>query len=190
MRRLAVLLAIAALLAAPAVALAKENFSATLTTDAEVPAATGSEGSGSATVTISDDESQIEYEVTFENLTGPPAASHIHFGAAGVAGPVILPLEHGDSPFSGTLTEADFTAPDEGPQTFAEALEAMRAGDTYINVHTEANPPGEIRGQLEMVPDTATAEVPAAPSTPILLLALVGLAVFLATLRRFSLRRA
>jgi len=195
MRRLAALLAIAALLSVPAMVLAAEQFTASLTTEAEVPAPTlpdGYTGSGSASATISDDETEIEYEVNYENLTGPPVASHIHWGAVGAAGPVILPLAHGDSPFSGTLTEADFVAVDGGPQTFAEALDAMRAGDTYINIHTETNGPGEIRGQLRVVPDTATAEAAPSPAAgmPVMLLALVGVAAFLFALRRFSFRRA
>jgi hypothetical protein len=195
MRRAAALLAIAALMTVPVIALAAEQLSASLTPDAEVPAPTlpdGYTGSGSASATISDDESQIEYEVSYQNLTGPPVASHIHWGAVGEAGPVILPLAHGDSPFSGTLTEADFAPAEGGPQTFAEALDAIRDGMTYVNIHTEANQPGEIRGQLQLVPDTATAEPAASPAAgmPVMLLALVGLAAFLVAARRFSLRRA
>ncbi|HUG47167.1 MAG TPA: CHRD domain-containing protein [Candidatus Limnocylindria bacterium] len=204
MRRASLFLAIAALVAAPVAVFAAEPFSAELTVEAEVPPPTvpdGYTGSGSATATISDDGTSIDYEVTYDGLTGPPIASHIHFGATGVAGPVILPLAHGDSPFSGTLTEADFTPADGGPQTFAEALDAMRDGDTYVNVHTEENGPGEIRGQLMAAddgpdatpaptpPDTHTHEVGAASdagSLPVaLLLALIGLAIVVAGLRRF-----
>jgi len=198
MRRAAVLLAIAALMAAPAAVLAAEPFVANLTPDAEVPPATvpdGYAGAGSASVVISDDESQIEVEVTFDGLTGAPSGSHIHYAAEGAAGPIIFPLDHtGGSPINQTLTEADFTAPDpgQGPQTYAEALAAIRDGMTYINVHTEANPPGEIRGQIMELPDTATGDegVVGTTATPLLLLAVVGLAVFLVTLRRFGLRRA
>jgi hypothetical protein len=195
MRRGFALLAIAMLLALPATVLAAEQFTATLTVEDEVPAPTcdgGCTGSGSASGTISDDETQIEYEVTFENLSGPPVGAHIHWGVVGEAGPVILPLAHGPSPFSGTLTEADFAPAPGGPQTFAEALDAMREGDTYINIHTEANGPGEIRGQVRVVPDTATEDAASSPAagTPVLLLALVALAAFLFAARRFSLRRA
>ncbi|HSH22068.1 MAG TPA: CHRD domain-containing protein [Candidatus Caenarcaniphilales bacterium] len=193
MRRASALLAIAALVAAPAAVFAAEPFAADLTPGAEVPPAE-SDGSGSATVTISDDETEISYEVTYEGLTGAPVAAHIHFGGPDVAGPVILPLAHGDSPFSGTLTEADFVPGEggEGPQTFAEAMTAIRDGETYVNVHTEANPAGEIRGQLEAIPDTAISEsetaAPAAQTA--LLLLLVGLAGFVLTFRRFAFRRA
>lgn len=191
MRRASVLLGIAALVAVPAVALAAELFSANLTPEAEVPPAT-SEGSGSATVTISDDETQIDYEVTYADLSGPAGAAHIHYGAADVAGGVILPLAVGASPFSGTLTEADFTPVDGGPQTFAEALAAIRDSLTYVNVHTEDNPGGEIRGQLELIPDSATepAGMVTGSAATLLLLTVVGLAVFLFAFRRFSFSRA
>jgi hypothetical protein len=155
MRRIGLFLVVAAMLAAPAAVFAAEPFSAVLSPEAEVPPVTGN-GSGSANVSISDDESEISYEVSYQDLTGPVLAGHIHFGAEDVAGGVILPLTVGDSPFSGTLTEADFTPLDGGPQTFAAALEAIRAGQTYINLHTAAHQGGEIRGQLGPLPDTAT----------------------------------
>jgi len=191
MKRVALVLAIAALAAAPAVVLAVEPFSAVLTPAAEVPPASGS-GSGTASVTISDDESEIAYEVTYQDLTGPVLAAHIHYGAEDEAGGVILPLAAGASPFSGTLTEADFTPLEGGPQTFAEALAAIRDGKTYINVHTEANQGGEIRGQLEPLPDTAVAAVDASgsDSMPILVLMLAGLVALVGFWRYFRVRPA
>lgn len=51
-----------------------------------------------------------------------------------------------------TLAKGAITAPDEGIgcgwETLADVLEAMRSGDTYVNVHTVDNPPGEVRGQI------------------------------------------
>jgi hypothetical protein len=186
MKRAAVLLAVAALTAAPLTVLAAEPFSAALTPEAEVPAVTGTDASGDASVTISDDGTEVSYEVSYEDLTGPAQAAHIHFGSASDAGPVLLPLEVGDSPFSGTITEADFAAVENGPQTFDEALDAIRDGMTYINVHTEANPGGEIRGQLEALPDTAAgvASTTSMLSLGSILFALLGGAVLTITLRR------
>jgi hypothetical protein len=194
MRRVAALLAITALLALPASAFAAESFTADLTVDAEVPpVAAPSEGSGSAEVTISTDETEVTYNVSYQDLTGEAVASHIHFGAAGVAGGIMLPLAHGPSPFGGTLTEADFTPVDGGPQTFAEALDAIRDGNAYVNIHTAANGPGEIRGQLEAaeMPPTDAAAVDSSngvPAVPAILLiaALVGMTVML---RRLALQR-
>jgi hypothetical protein len=62
----------------------------------------------------------------------------------------------------GTLTAADFTA--SGPvTTFAEAVAAIQAGTTYFNIHTAANPGGEIRGQIA---DTVAAPAPTPAPTP------------------------
>jgi hypothetical protein len=181
-------LAVAALVAAPATVFAAELFGATLTPGAEVPPVEGSEASGSASVTISDDATSIDYEVSYTGLSGAAGAAHIHYGAADVAGPVMLPLAVGESPFSGTLTEADFTPVEGGPQTWEEGLAAIRDGLTYINVHTEANPGGEIRGQLAVVPDTATATegstVVAGPAMIALIMAAVGAIVLAVSFRR------
>lgn len=194
MRRAAIFLATAALLAAPAAVFAQEPFVAQLTGDAETPPVE-TDGSGSASFTISDDESSIDFEVTFDGLSGPATMAHIHFGPPDDAGPVMIWLTEvgvtegsNTSPISGTATEAEFMAVDGGPQTFAEALQAIRDGDTYANVHTADNPGGEIRGQLRELPDTATApaSAPAVDSTALLLLALVGLSTFILAMRRFA----
>jgi hypothetical protein len=146
-------------------------------------------------VTISDDEGSVDYDVRWEGLTRPPVAAHIHYGAEGEAGGILLSLPHGDSPegpvFVGTVTEADFTAVDGGPQTFAEALVAMRDGDTYINVHTERNPSGEIRGQLRAMPDTALSGSDSTTSggwIGLVVLTVAGGAAFVVGYRRFAAR--
>lgn len=182
-RRPIALLAVGALLAAPTAVLAADVLTATLTPDQEVPEPTlpdGYAGSGTATVTISDDESEIHYEVSYDGLTGPPVAAHIHVGAPGTAGPPFLDLAIGPSPLSGTLTESDFTI-NGGPSGWEAGLDAIRDGDTYINIHTEQNLEGEIRGQLTMddgkLPPTSTAETQPNVATTLvvpLLLALVG----------------
>ncbi len=205
MRRAAALLSILALLATPLAALAQEEFAAELSGDAEVPPVT-TDGSGSATVTISDDESSISFDVTFQDLSGPATMAHIHYGAADEAGPVLIWLtEVGttdgsfESPISGTADETAFMPVDGGPQSFAEALQAIRDGNTYVNIHTEMNPGGEIRGQLMAAGDGATppptsmedagAAAGASPIAVIVLL-LAGLAVFVVAFRRFAVIRA
>jgi len=209
MRRAFALLATLALLALPATALAHEEFSADLSGDAEVPPVT-TDGTGSATVGIPD-ESSIDFEVTFQDLTGPAVMAHIHFGAADEAGPVMIWLTEvgvtdGDyaSPLSGTATEAEFAPVEGGPQTFAEALQAIRDGNTYVNVHTMANMGGEIRGQLTATDHTHDDATPPPTHThavdqqaglagvppAVLLVGLIGLAVFALGLRRFAVRRA
>ena len=196
MRRPSLLVAVVFLVAFPAVALGAGHIepmtlSATLSADVEVPAPTVPSdfaGSGSAEVTINVDDT-IDYEVSYEGLTGAVVGAHIHYAPPGEAGGVIFPLAHGASPFSGTLTEADFTPLDGGPQTFEEALNAIRAGDTYINLHTAANESGEVRGQLEALPDTATASAGNSatsfgPPLSSIILAIVGVGAFVFATRR------
>jgi CHRD domain len=107
-------------------------FAARLTGDQEVPAVTTT-GTGNASVTLAYRSSDVRYAVV-TSLT--PSASHIHDAVYGVSGPVILPF----TPL-GTEMYGTGTLP-------AGEADALRAGKLYANVHTTANPGGEIRGQL------------------------------------------
>lgn len=138
------------------VADAGQAFTSTLalTTADEVPvcgaAAEGATGSG--TVTIDAANTQIDVAVTYSGLSGPATGAHIHIGAPGVAGPIALDLGPDlTSPIARTFTADDYPdSPGAGvPADFEAFLAAVRAGQTYVNVHTEACGPGEIRGQIE-----------------------------------------
>lgn len=139
---------------APSVAAAPSGarfFTAALSGSQETPAVATS-ATGNAAFVIATNGASIDYVVSYTGLSGPPLASHIHFAAVGVPGPIILPLnvptgEGSSGTFFGTLTAADLDAT-AGIATFADALAAIRAGNTYVNIHTAAHPAGEIRGQL------------------------------------------
>jgi hypothetical protein len=96
----------------------------------------------------------ISFELDVTNIVDVTAA-HIHLGAKDANGPVIVPLFTGpQKPGSftgvlakGSITEADLAGPMAG-KTFADLAAAVLAGQTYVNVHTVANPKGEIRGQI------------------------------------------
>jgi hypothetical protein len=96
----------------------------------------------------------IAYKLEVTNITDATAA-HIHLGAAGQNGPVIVPLFTGPQKSGsftgvlaqGTITEKDLTGPMAG-KSFTDLAGAVLAGQTYANVHTVANPNGEIRGQI------------------------------------------
>lgn len=106
-------------------------------------------GQGMANVTVAPDGSSLTATVNYSGLSGPVTAAHIHSGAAGVAGPVVLPFK-GEltSPFSKTFTEADYVVGSGAPPDFKSFVESMKAGGAYVNVHTAACKPGEIRGQI------------------------------------------
>ncbi len=189
MKRTALLVLVLAAFAAPGVALAAERmeFTAVLTTEDEVPPITvESEGSGRSLAVVLEDGT-IEYDLEYRDLTGDAVAAHIHFGAVGVAGPVMLPLVEGPTPVAGTLTEADFVPVEGGPQTYEEGLQAIRDGLAYVNVHTEANPAGEIRGQLILLPPTDASTTSTGMPISIALLAVAAMALLLG-FRRFAVR--
>ena len=124
----------------------------------EVPPPTGdvsaARGVFSATVTRTDTGATVTWQLTFSGLTGPAGAAHIHTGVPGQAGPVVVPLcGPCESPASGTAN------------VDATVLSALQTGGAYVNVHTAANAPGEIRGQLA-VRALATAALNARQEVP------------------------
>jgi hypothetical protein len=138
---------------------AATDFSATLSGSEEVPAVP-SEATGTATFSISG--SQIAYTVTTTGLTNP-VVSHIHVAPDGVNGPVRLNLCGTGDPVPACGTgEGVLVSGTNGTTvgiTFDELVTAMRAGETYVNVHTDNGTPppntgpgdmasGEIRGQI------------------------------------------
>jgi hypothetical protein len=165
--RVALVVAAVALMAVPgttnAVDPTQPAYGGPLTGAQEVPAV-ATTATGQGTAVISADGSTITYLVTYSGLSGSLNAAHFHTGAAGVAGGVILPLVAGPSPMSGTLTAADFKA-SGSVTTFAQAVAAIRAGTTYFNLHTAANPGGEIRGQIGVTVAAPTPS-PTAPPAP------------------------
>ena len=113
-----------------------EQFKVTLSGDQEVPAVKTS-ASGGGTITINADMS-VSGSVTTTGLAG--TAAHIHNGAAGKNGPVIVPLtKSGDNAWSVAA----------GAKLTADQYKAYKAGDLYVNVHSAENKGGEIRGQLK-----------------------------------------
>lgn len=137
---------------------ARERFTAPLTGSAEVPPVT-TQAAGSATVTLYD-TATVRYEVTVTNINAVTAA-HIHAGTAAQAGPVMVLLYSGTTPTAaiagGVLRQGDITRATRftAPFTYDSLVTRIRAGTAYVNVHTSANPGGEIRGQLAAAAPTS-----------------------------------
>jgi hypothetical protein len=98
------------------------------------PVSTGGSGSGSFTISA---DGSVKGSVTTTGVPGTMA--HIHQGARGTNGPVIIPL---------TKSGDTYTAPAGAKLTEAQ-MQAFKAGNLYVNVHTEKNKGGEVRGQLQ-----------------------------------------
>jgi len=114
-----------------------EKFKATLDGKSEVPANT-SAGTGTADIDYDAATKKLSWNLTYAGLSGPATAAHFHGPAeasknAGVA--VAIPNAT-SSPAEGSATLTDAQAAD------------LTAGKYYINIHTQANPGGEIRGQV------------------------------------------
>lgn len=133
---------------------AQKNFvAAPLKGAGEIPAV-DSDGTGSATFQVSPDRLSMTYKLQVSNLDDV-IQSHIHVAAPGSNGPVVLFLfgpVAGGTPSDGRLSEGTATAANlVGPlagHPLSDLLAAMEAGNTYVNVHTVAHPPGEIRDQV------------------------------------------
>jgi hypothetical protein len=92
----------------------------------------------------------VDYSVNATNIQGV-TAGHIHLGAKGENGPVVVTLFKYDTPMNevsenGTITADKLEGPLAGKQ-ISDLAAAGNNGTLYVNVHTEQNPNGEIRGQ-------------------------------------------
>jgi CHRD domain-containing protein len=110
---------------------------------------------GVATITLNRATRQIQYVLDVYDFPFRATAAHIHVGPPGTgAGPVIINFVVPASSISafriaGTATVADLVVrPAQGINSLDDAFMAIAAGVTYANVHSEANPGGEIRGRL------------------------------------------
>jgi hypothetical protein len=121
-------------------------FTTTLSGAEEVDPITGAlgagdpDGSGLATLTVNPGQGEICYELSVEDIMLPAVGAHIHVGAAGENGRVVVPLNPPDA--SGVSSGCA-----EVSRELASAIIRDPEG-YYVNVHTEDFPNGAIRGQL------------------------------------------
>jgi hypothetical protein len=155
-----------ALLSAPARANDAEEFHALLTGFQEVPVISTT-GDGRFRAKVSEDETTITFTLRYQDLQGEVTQAHIHLGQADVNGGIVLflcsnlPAPPPDTPpcpgphegeVTGTLTAADvLAAPDQliTAGELREVLNALRRGQSYVNVHSTLALGGEIRDQIE-----------------------------------------
>ena len=111
------------------------NLKATMDAKSEVPP-NSSPATGTLTANYDTSSKKLSWKGSYSGLSGPATAAHFHSGEAGKNGPVAVPITPATSPFEGSATLTDAQAND------------LLAGKLYVNVHTDANKGGEIRGQV------------------------------------------
>lgn len=163
--RVLALVALTVAIALPAWAQGGGAASTRLRAFEEVPAIS-SPGDGRFTVRINGSGTGLSYQLSYSRLLGTVTQAHIHMAQRGVNGGIVIFLcsNLGNGPagtqacpaspgsVSGTITADDVVAAAAAQGIAAgelgEVLRAMRSGVTYVNVHTDLFPGGEIRGQL------------------------------------------
>ena len=117
------------------------SFNATLSGAQEVPP-TSSKGSGLATATL-DSDGTFHWDVAYGGLTGPATAAHFHGPAAPGTNAGVVVNIGGPTPGNPMQGSAHLNT---------TQIADLVAGRWYVNVHTAANPNGEIRGQVVAAP--------------------------------------
>ena len=138
-----------------------KKFTAHLIGTNEVPP-TASLGDATLKMTLSDDETQLDFTLTYTGLTGNPGAAHIHFGPTKVNGGVMVFFCGGGGKpacptatageVTGTITAADVIGPAAQlvpAGNFLPVILALRNNLAYANMHTTLAPGGEIRGPVK-----------------------------------------
>lgn len=132
------------------------NFRVPLSGDEEVPPV-ATDTTGMALLRVDREQTEIRYRLTIRDATDilAVAGAHLHCAPAGQNGPVVAFLAgqsaggyDGTVEMRATLTDANITNVACGA-TVAELVQSMLAGQVYVNVHSTANPGGEVRGQVE-----------------------------------------
>jgi len=133
---------------------AEKGFKAVLSGSEVAPAAM-TMAKGDATFTLGKDGKELTYKVMVSDIENVSAA-HIHMGKMGKNGPAVALIDikgKKTGKFSGTLAEGKISEKEllgslKG-RTVKDLVKEIEAGDTYLNVHTDKYPDGELRGQIK-----------------------------------------
>lgn len=133
---------------------AETSFKAKLTGNDEVPSVK-TKAKGEVKFKLSKDGKELSYMLDVKNIENANAA-HIHRGMKGKNGPPVANLFTGpkkENNFSGELSKGTLMANDLSGDLMGKSIDDLvkliKSGELYVNVHTDANPNGEIRGQIK-----------------------------------------
>ena len=131
-------------------------FTADLNGGNEVPGVVTGSG-GTATITVNVTAGTVAWVIDVYNLPSGVTASHIHAGSAGVSGPVVINFNptvnlSNDFRISGSANISELLPrAAQGINSAQDFVQMMLNEDAYVNVHSQVNPGGEIRGQVKLV---------------------------------------
>jgi hypothetical protein len=135
-----------------------EKFVADLSVSQVVPPIDSKATGNAEFQPTTDGSSSMTYTVNVTDINAVKAA-HIHIGAIGQNGDVVVTLFKSETPtgqLSGLLSKGNITSDKlEGPMAgkqLSDLIEVMKNKGAYVDVHTQQNPDGEIRGQIELAP--------------------------------------
>jgi hypothetical protein len=149
--------AAAVLLTAASASAQEVRMGAVLSPGQETPALL-SGAVGTADVLVDIGARELSMTVRVFNLPTPSTAGHIHVGPEGVAGPIILDFPNVPGRLNDFVLTFRLSAtalrpnPALGINNMEDAIQAIVGGNAYVNIHSTANPGGEIRGQLSIRP--------------------------------------
>ncbi|HEY7571499.1 MAG TPA: CHRD domain-containing protein [Nitrososphaeraceae archaeon] len=142
-----------------------KQFRALLTGDNEVPPV-DTQATGRIKIVPNPQQTALDYQISLSDLNEVVTGAHIHRGSVGTNGPIIANLKIGNvfagalaytlgsgsgstsTSVGGTITSADLMGPLAGKQ-ITDLIRLIEDGKAYVNVHTDRNSNGEIRGQLK-----------------------------------------
>jgi hypothetical protein len=110
-----------------------------------------------AIVTLNPDRT-VTYQIQVFNMPSGTTQGHFHVGGNGLAGPIVVdivvpPTISNDFALNGSVGPSNLRPrPEQGINTWEDFLQSLVGGQTYLNLHSQINPAGEIRGQVLRVP--------------------------------------
>lgn len=135
------------------------RFTANLSGNQETPAPGVLTGAfGNATVSIDLGTGTLRWSIDVFNMPSGTNNAHFHVGGPGLAGPTVVNVAFpaqisNDFNLSGEATAANLTPrADQGIRSWDDFIQSLLGGQMYLNIHSNVNAGGEIRGQVIRVP--------------------------------------
>ena len=128
-----------------------KSLNATLRGDQEEPEVE-TDAKGVGFFYLSKDHKRLKYSIKVVGLSSELTAAHFHQGGVGVNGPVLRPIEF-KRKGSFWVAKGFWNSKDQEDPLNSRAVALLLTGGIYVNVHTEQNAPGEVRGQIFVCDD-------------------------------------